>query len=53
MQISLALSPTNPLITGGGPPFGFRWTTYNGVRVTYLGRPVFDDGHGLFILGAL
>ena len=22
MQISLALSPTNPLITGGGVPFG-------------------------------
>ena len=27
MQISLALSPTNPLITGGGVPVGYELVT--------------------------
>jgi len=50
MQISLALSPTNPLITGVGAaqwasypaPQGYYWdfVTHLGERVTHLGEPV-------------
>lgn len=52
MQISLALSLANPLITGGGGlPSGYTWTTYGGERVYYNGVPVFDDGVYLYCIG--
>ena len=50
MQISLALSPTNPLITGGGVP---RYRTFGGVLFQLLegadGAPLQGaDGYYLY-----
>jgi len=53
MPLSLGLGlRLATLSTGGGAPAGFSRTTYNGQPVTYLGRPVFDNGANFYVRAA-
>jgi hypothetical protein len=42
---------TAALLTGGGAPAGYTWTTYNGDRLYFNGHPVFDDGRNFYFIG--
>ena len=45
------LHPTAVAACGGMPPHGYTWTTRNGARVYFNGRPVFDDGENFYYRG--